>query len=187
MFVQPVVGFRVWKLSAEGALLPRAVSALARLEAEPWQPGRNDARCMYLGRSRGPHPPPHADCDCGLHAYHDLARMARAARAEECVGGAIAAWGDLQVHRSGFRAQHAQVVALAIPDTVGMAARARLAAARYDVPLVGCDELQACAAAHGAPLPGAVRPARRRPWTAGGRSRRKGEESVRSEDGRAVA
>lgn len=175
-FAQPVVGFRVWKLARDGMLLPRTLSALQRLEVEPWQPGRNDARCMYLGRTRGPHSSPDQHCDCGLHAYHDVSQLTRAARADGLVAGAVTAWGDLQVHRGGFRAQHAQVVALAFPDSPGMAAPARAAARRYGVPLVTAAELQGCAAPYGAPLPASVRPARwklPRAWRTGGRRHRR--------------
>lgn len=187
MFVQPVIGFRVWRLGADGLLLPRAVSALERLAAEPWRPGRNDARCMYLGRSRALHRSPRADCDCGLYAYHEVARMARAARAEDCIGGAVAAWGDLEVHRTGFRAQHAQVIALALPDEAKLVASAQLAAARYGVALVPCDELHGRAAAAGAPLPESARPARRRLWTSARRESSDADAPARSEGGRAVA
>lgn len=160
LFVQPVVGFRVWRLDRDGTLLPRAVSALHWLDVEPWLPGRNDAVCVYEGRSRAPHRSPDGDCDCGLHACHEVSQVARAARADGCIAGAIAAWGDLQVHRTGFRAQHAQIVALAMPERSALTAPARAAARRYVVPLVDFSELGACAADHGAPLVRCAVPAR---------------------------
>ena len=136
------------------------MSALKRLEVEAWHPGRNDAACVYVGRSRGPHASPDLRCDCGLHAYHDISAMARAAGADGCIGGAVVAWGDMEVHVDGFRAQYAQVVALAVPDTARLAVPAKEAARRYAVPLVALAELQDRAAVHGEPLPVSVRPAR---------------------------
>ena len=160
-FVEPVVGFRAWKLTPDGKLLPRAVSAMARLHAEPWQPGVNDARCMYVGFTREPHPVPGEGCDCGLYAHHDAAELRRYHRGDDVLG-AIVGWGDLQVHDNGFRAQHAQVVALVAPTSGALVEPARLAAERYGVPLVPGAALAECAAASGSPLPADVTPTRSR-------------------------
>lgn len=96
----------------------------------------------------------------------DVARAYRPSRADGCIAGAVVAWGTLQVHRDGFRAEHAQVVALAAPDSAELVALAHAAAERYGVPLVAYDELDRHAAAHGQPLPASIRPPRR-PWLPG--------------------
>lgn len=160
LFVLPVLGFRVWKLTIDGSLLPRAVSALEHLNVEPWRRGRNDARCVYVGISREPHAVPGERCDCGLHAHHEVGQLRRPSRTEDLLLGAVVAWGALQVHRTGFRAEHAQVVALAAPESSRLAAPARAAAERYGVPLVAYDELDRYVATHGAQLPNSVRPTR---------------------------
>jgi glycine cleavage system H protein len=91
---------------------------------------------------------------CGLYALTDPADRRLDFRADQAVG-AIAAWGDLEVHRSGFRAEHACVTALALPDRAGFDQREALARAaeRYGVPLVAADRLSDEALRHGAPLP----------------------------------
>ena len=157
-FVEPVVGFRAWRLADDGELVPWTVSS-----AGGWRPGVNTAVC-HIARfaqavgdapRRTPrHRPPAATCMCGLYALHD-ARDPRIAPADGSALGAVVAWGDLEVHATGFRAEHACVVALALPDRTSDEQRARLhrAPARYGVPLVPSRHLEATAREHGAPLP----------------------------------
>ncbi len=143
-FLQAVVGYRAWHVEEDGLLRPWTFMAL------PWQPGANRAVCARDVR----HAPPVADCMCGLYALTDPADRRLDFRADQAVG-AIAAWGDLEVHRSGFRAEHACVTALAVPDRAGFEQREALARAaeRYGVPLVAADRLSDEALRHGAPLP----------------------------------
>ena len=144
-FLEAVVGYRAWHVEEDGLLRPWTFMAL------PWQPGANRAVCARDVR----HSPPVADCMCGLYALTDPADRRLDFRADQAVG-AIAAWGDLEVHRSGFRAEHACVTALALPDRAGFEQREALARAaeRYGVPLVAADRLSDEALRHGAPLPG---------------------------------
>lgn len=150
-FSEAVIGFRAWKLADDGTLWPRSISGLERLCAEPWEPGPNRARCVYVGFSRSPHPVPGADCDCGLYAHHTVGELRRYRR-EDDVLGAVAAWGDMQVHRTGFRAQYAQVVALVAVHDTARAGAVRWAADRHGVMLVGQDDLDKEVTAHGSPL-----------------------------------
>jgi glycine cleavage system H lipoate-binding protein len=149
-FVQAVVGYRAWHLEDDGTLRPWTFTAL------PWDPGANAAVCARDVR----HAPPVADCMCGLYALSDPADRRLDFRADQAVG-AIAAWGDLEVHRTGFRASHACVTALALPDGAGYDQREALARAarRYGVPLVAADALSEEALRHGAPLSEDVFPA----------------------------
>jgi glycine cleavage system H protein len=150
-FLQAVVGYRAWHVEDDGLLRPWTFTAL------PWATGANTAVCARDVR----HAPPVADCMCGLYALTDPGDRRLDFRSDQAVG-AIAAWGDLEVHRSGFRAEHACVVALALPDRAGHDQRMALerAAERYGVPLVPADQLSAEALRHGAPLPdGFVDPA----------------------------
>lgn len=157
-FVEPVVGFRAWRLADDGELVPWTVTS-----AGGWVPGVNTAAChiarFALAMGDGPrrtprHRPPAATCMCGLYALHDVDDP-RIAPGDGSALGAIVAWGDLEVHATGFRAEHACVVALALPERAGPGERDRLerAARRYGVPLVPRLHLEAAAREHGAPLP----------------------------------
>src|SRR4051812_33055750 len=87
-------------------------------------------------------------------------RGSHAEHAMPPVLGAVAFWGDVRVHREGFRAEHACVVALAYREQDGREVRAvveRLAA-RYRVPLVRFDDLEAEASLSGSPLPESLLP-----------------------------
>lgn len=151
-FSECVVGYRSWKL-ADWVLAPVSFG-------NPWRPGVNHAVCKaadtmwtiaYPGepQSAETHSAPQQQCTCGLHAYHEIP--------EDIPGqiiGAVAAWGDLQVHYNGFRAEHAQILALvAAPGLEDVAAL-------YGVPLVPRDMLAAEAQQHGSPLPESMRPAK---------------------------
>src|SRR3954452_9558978 len=142
-YVEAVVGYRAWHVAGDGLLRPWTFTAL------PWSPGVNSAVCARDDR----HAPPVGDCMCGLYALTDPADRRLDFRADQAVG-AIAAWGDLEVHRTGFRAQEACIVALALPARIGVEGRDRLerAAARYGVPLVPATRLSTEALRHGAPL-----------------------------------
>jgi hypothetical protein len=154
-FSECVIGYRSWKL-ADWVLAPVSYG-------NPWRPGVNTAKCeagqglalqVFMAYMTGQteqapkgHAAPHRHCTCGLHAYHDLPDQA-----EGIVVGAVAAWGALQVHYNGFRAGHAQIVALVAMD--GLDEVAEL----YRVPLVPRNVLALEAQRHGSPLPNALRP-----------------------------
>jgi hypothetical protein len=72
----------------------------------------------------------------------------------------VSAWGRLVVHNDGFRAEHAAVEALAIPEALDLAgpAQVRAAAAAVGVPVVGHEELTAYASELGGGVPPALRP-----------------------------
>jgi glycine cleavage system H protein len=169
-FVQAVVGYRAWHLEDDGTLRPWTFSAL------PWDPGVNQAVCARDVR----HAAPVEDCMCGLYALTDPADRRLDFRADQAVG-AIAAWGDMEVHRTGFRASHACVTALALPDGAGYEMREALARAarRYGVPLVAADALSDEARKHGAPLPEAMFPAAPPPAAWPGRRRDAAQRFVR--------
>ena len=148
---EAVIGFREW-IVEDSVLLPPAAGVA-------WVPGVNTARCYGHGACDSV---PGSACDCGLYAMHappdELEDYLIGPGA--MVIGAIAAWGQLQVHADGFRAEHARVVALAYPPQATPATIARLApaAARYEVELVAFEDLPAVASQHGT----AVAPSSRR-------------------------
>ena len=86
------------------------------------------------------------------------------------------------MHRTGFRAEHACVTALALPDRAGYEQREALARAaeRYGVPLVAADRLSDEALRHGAPLPDDFVDARAR--VAAAPRRRRGRRADRAAD-----
>ena len=157
--VAPVVAFRSWRLAGE------------RLKS-PFIPCRWEDRVMHaacydanrtLTRGVGwlaePHDSPHEACQCGIYAYHTPGPRSWFGEAYWCEG-IVSAWGRLVVHHDGFRAEHARVEALAVPDGLERfgAAQVHRAAEALGVPLVLHDELEAVAASLGGGVPDALRP-----------------------------
>ena len=139
--VEPVVGFRAWRPRSDGTLGSWSMGGWS------WQPGVNEATCPW--RSDDDHLPPGHDCACGLYALTD-AGDPRLDPYRNAVGS-IAAWGVIEAHRTGFRAQFATVTALCRPpdaDRVHVQ-HLRAAAERYGVPLVPEHELVRQALRHG--------------------------------------
>ncbi len=151
---EAVLGFRAWMLRIDGGLGAVVAGSI-------WQPGPNEAVCSPdVTPSRRPrHSSPHSGCNCGFNAYFALGPRLRGG--EHSVVGAIAAWGEIDVYADGFRAQFAQVIALAQlpygPQGPGLERRQR-AADRYDVPLVAITKLRAEALRHATPLAPAMLP-----------------------------
>jgi hypothetical protein len=169
-FSQCVIGYRRWMLDVLGQLRP-----IAMQDPTLWTPGINEARCLVgllvVRGQRSPHEAPGFDCGCGLYGWHELTSITNrpdAGRfAEEDmqlrsipVIGAIAAFGRLEVHATGFRAQYAGVVALAWQ--LGMSPRVRgivqRVADEYGVACVALADLEREASRHGSSLPTDVRP-----------------------------
>lgn len=176
-FSECVVGYRQWNVDATGQL--RAIT----MGTQVWTPGVNLARCcgptdavfglsasliFGTGATRGEaHEAPAKDCHCGLYGWNDFRQPRAECAAMDASGGlwalgAIAAWGDLRVHGTGFRASHACPLALAYDDATTPRVRDTLArvAAEYRIALVHVEALQAEAEQHGSPLPKGVRPQR---------------------------
>jgi glycine cleavage system H lipoate-binding protein len=158
-FTSPVVGYRAWRVEADGLLVPWTMASAA------WVPGVNEGRCL-ASAGRG-HTAPGHDCSCGLYALasHDDPRLEPLRHAV----GSIAAWGEIEVHRTGFRAQYACVTALSFevhPPSMHLACL-RAAAHRYSVPLVRHSDLREYALAWGAPVDFALAPSRRCPAPTG--------------------
>jgi hypothetical protein len=171
-FSECVIGYRAWAIDPFLRLW-----SLTGYASEPWTPGTNIARCgrgniepgVYYTTSHAPdgHNSPHSDCGCGLYCRRrsgEVLDELEWPRYEEIrnpmVAGAVAVWGDLRVHRDGFRASHACVIALATQPTMPFQMRdlAALVADRYGVPLVAADEIEIEARRHGTPLPDEVAP-----------------------------
>ena len=145
-FAEPVAGFRAWLVDEEGQLRPVSMGS-------SWEPGVNKAVCHGIWPGRAKHSPPHTDCQCGLHAFHNPANRDLAGGGYAL--GAIAAWGEIDVYRAGFRAEYGCVVALAYREesTIRHFRRLQAAAERYGVNLVEYDDLLGEALRYARPLP----------------------------------
>jgi len=146
--ILPVVGFRAWRLGANRLLSPYIPCR--------WEGRTMHAECYDANRTllRGqgwldaPHASPDPHCQCGIYAYHRpglRAYYGEFAWAE----GIIAAWGRVEVHADGFRAEHARVEALAPPERGYGAGAVAEAAQALGVPLLAAGELEAFAAGLG--------------------------------------
>ena len=155
-----VVAFRSWRLAGDRLMSPFIPCR--------WQDRMMHATCFDANRTltRGvgwleePHVSPHEACQCGIYAYHAPGPRSWFGEAYWCEG-VVSAWGRLVVHTDGFRAEHARVEALAVPDGLRRfgAAHVDRAAAKLGVAVVGHDELESFAASLGGGVPTALRPA----------------------------
>ena len=119
----PVGGVRAW-IAAEEASGAVVLRSLVMPHAA-WRSATETARC---GLGRLPHDAPDERCECGLYAWWELddtavgqaadaVATALGLRALGAVLGAVMGWGDRVVlHREGWRAGHARIVALSAPD-----------------------------------------------------------------------
>jgi hypothetical protein len=155
--VAPVVAFRSWRLAGDQLV-------------SPFIPCRWDGRVMHatcydanrtltrgVGWLDAPHDSPHEGCQCGIYAYHVPGPRSWFGEAYWCEG-VVSAWGRLVVHLDGFRAEHARVEALAIPEGLDRLGprQVRAAAESLGVPVV--DDLEAYAATLGGGVPASLRP-----------------------------
>jgi hypothetical protein len=144
--VTPVIGFRQWRLRGDELWSFRA--------AECWHRGVHTAHCAAQA-----HDAPANGCTCGIYAWYSPTPRGASALTADLVAGAVALWGQIELHAHGMRAQHAMVVALALPFSWG-AKRRRIAAAAdaLEVPAVPARGLMAVALAHGDVIPRSMRP-----------------------------
>jgi hypothetical protein len=173
-FSECVLGYRAWEIDDRDRLWPLSD------HRRPWAPGINTARCncrdpnalsFEWNWSDGrrvlepapQHAPPVEDCVCGLYAWRRPSRpwaLDRRFASGRFVCGAVAAWGQVQVHHDGVRAQYACVTVLAFPrDTDAEAMRIlERVATEYRVELVPLCELEAAASHYASPLPDSIYP-----------------------------
>jgi hypothetical protein len=157
--IAPVIGFRAWRIVG-GRLM------------SPYIPCRWDGRVMHaecwpanrtLMHGRGwlgePHDSPHPACRCGIYAYHDPGVQTYYGE-WEWVEGIVSAWGRIEAHRDGLRAEHARVEALARPPAhePGRRSSVEAIAQALGCDLVARDDLSAAAEIYGSVLPAALRP-----------------------------
>ncbi len=148
--VEPVVGFRHWRLSGDGLR--------SMFRSVEWQGPEMRAGCP-LGK-HDPRPAPDKACSCGIYAYYDLCPLTASAATADLIAGVVVLWGTLALHSDGMRASNARIVGLSLPISRG-AKRQALAelAERFGVPAVPHRKLRGVGAAHGRPLQRSLRPA----------------------------
>jgi hypothetical protein len=150
--IEPVIGYRQWRMRDGALWSPYAETRWAR--------GLNTARCAAPGPPH-PEPSPASDCTCGLYAWYRPCPWLASAGAPDLVAGAVALWGAIELHASGMRAQHAMVVALALPMTHAAKRRRVIEVAlAIEVPAVAAGRLAAAARACGRSIDGALVPRR---------------------------
>jgi hypothetical protein len=146
--VTAVIGFRQWRL--------RGAELWSLRAADRWPRGVQTSRC-----DRGVHAAsaPAKGCTCGFYAWYGPPPRGASAMTPDLVAGAVALWGQIELHAHGMRAQHAMVVALALPYSWGAKRRGVIdAAAALEVPAVPARRLTAAARAHGEIIPRRMRP-----------------------------
>lgn len=151
LFAGPIQGLRAW--------------SVVWLEGEPWLGGTMtrglwepyggatravcDPGVGRFGRWLGgrTHPAPDRHCRCGLYAFHphSFPDEGSAVGMRPQVAGVVAAWGRVELHRGGFRAEYARSVALvasprARPSTVEAVHRL---ADRYRAELLEVEDIRA--------------------------------------------
>jgi glycine cleavage system H lipoate-binding protein len=140
-YLEPLLGFRLWEIR-DGILFGPAYD-------EPWAPGENVATC----RQPTNHVAPVDNCRCGFNAYHSRTPLA-SLYGKRYVAGAMAAWGDIETHKDGFRAERACVVTLCFELGDGPERRSQIdaVARRYGVEAVPRAMLHSYAAKFGRSL-----------------------------------
>lgn len=149
--IQPVVGFRAWRLDQDFLLSPST--------GEWWPPGTElQARCL-----RGAHlevAPAH-DCDCGIYAYYEAWTTATwyASRLGDSIPGAVLAWGRIEASYGGMRAQFARLLCLGLPPWADRGRKRRIyaEATRLGLQVTPLKQLARATASAGAPIPASLR------------------------------
>jgi hypothetical protein len=157
-----------WRMpEAHAVCVPKrsaTTAALVRLGQKPKTAASTAARNVRRQRRLLPHPAPHADCSCGIYGYHEPDDE----HLTEPIVAIVQAWGLLQVHPRGFRAEHVRVVALALNPEPGVAGErfvevARRASAWWKVPLLTRSEVAASISEFGSSVPIELRPREEEP------------------------
>lgn len=142
LFTTPVLGFRTWWPVG---------SRLLSFGGYEWSRGENVAACRWSsGRHRHPaayHHAPHHDCRCGLYSFTELGSLGNSP-----LVGTIAAWGDVELHYDGCRAERACITALAYQRHPTSPPAIWAIADRYRVPLVHPDALEAAGRRYAEPI-----------------------------------
>lgn len=150
---QKVVGFRQFRLA------PKRVGEGTRLRLHSasapyiWKPGINKAECLGFHE----HSAPYHGCACGLYGFHRTGEAFNS----HLPWAIIQAWGKMEVHRSGFRAEFAEVVLLGLDTPPGMFPAYDQLCADYNVSTVSLAKLSETSKQFGSPVPESLLPSRK--------------------------
>jgi hypothetical protein len=115
--------------------------------------GVHTAVCRAHGPVHDDAVPGH-DCSCGIYAWYEPCLILAWAATRHLVAGAVAVWGEIELHPFGMRARDAMVIALVTPPWRRTKRRRLIDVARdLDVDTVPARRLRSEALRHGAPLP----------------------------------
>jgi hypothetical protein len=143
--IDPVVAFRNW----------RVVDGRLRSVYEPvfWLDPMQRADCRAEHRGHPPHDAPASGCTCGIYASHrpDYEFPTLDYRG---VSGIVTAWGNIEVHADGIRAEWVQVEALSIYErwTRRQIDAVRAVAEDLGSDVIDLDDLAAAAGRYGVRL-----------------------------------
>jgi hypothetical protein len=156
--IEPIVGFRNWRIFRDGHAPGRLSSPYFPVS---WSTQTLRAECHRLRTAedllREQHAAPAPHCGCGISAYH--APTGEFSKVDyRGVSGIVTVWGRIEVDSEGMRAEHARVEALASYSRWSRAQRGAVAevADELGVDVVDLRELGAAAGDYGEPLPAAL-------------------------------
>jgi hypothetical protein len=135
-------GLRVWNISWKDGML----ALTGQAQQVPWRAKEpTKAKCQSHRRHRAPR----EGCGCGLYALHPTRNSAKQAfRPSDAgyglqrVAGIVEAWGTVEVHKEGFRAEYARPFALILPRELAgtdVGALIEQLATRYDCQVLELD------------------------------------------------
>ncbi len=141
-----IQGVRAWSLLVDGASGRDLLGAIARDVV--WPAGTEMRATCVPGGPRRSHPAPVQNCSCGIYAHHpfDAPRILDGL-GDGRVLGVIDAWGRIEVHELGFRAEFARPRLLLVSDEESARHRQRVArvAADHGIPCRRVRDLEAIA------------------------------------------
>jgi hypothetical protein len=156
--IEPVVGFRNWRILRTGPAHGQLSSPYFPVA---WSEPVMRAECRRWRTPEAlldtPHAAPQPVCGCGICAYH--APTGEFSKVDyRAVSGVVTVWGRIEISADEMRAELARVEALAVYSRWSRRQRDAVqeVAANLGVELVDLRELGAAAASYGAPPPASL-------------------------------
>jgi hypothetical protein len=156
--IEPVVGFRNWRILSTG---PAHGELSSPYFPVTWSEPVMRAECRRWRTPEAlldtPHAAPRPECGCGIRAYHtptgEFSKVDYRG-----VSGIVTVWGRIEIGADEMRAELARVEALAVYSRWSRRQRdaAQEVAANLGADLVDLRELGAAAASYGAPPPASL-------------------------------
>ena len=147
-----------------------------------WTPGVNRAECrrstydpmpplqsIWTGapEEAAAHRAPDPKCRCGLYAWYGPERLSSfPGFGAELVYGVVLAWGHVEAHADGLRAEYAEPAMLAYSESQSFkhVRRVQAIGSELGLPVIELAELAQAAEAIGEPVPAELRPKRPGPF-----------------------